>query len=250
MSTTSTRIIILAAGSGTRMNSALPKVLVLFQGKPIIRHLLQAVRDSKVDPRPMIVVGEDNQAAIKEALGPDCEYVLQKEQLGTGDAVRSAEAPLAGHAGAVMVLYGDEPLIKASTITALDEAHKKSGAVLTMMTAIVPDYDGWRAALYDFGRIIRDAGGKISSIVEKKDATPEQLKIKETNPALCCFDAKWLWANISKLDNNNSQKEYYLVDLVRIAISAGEPIATLPVDPREAIGVNTPEQLELAKELL
>jgi bifunctional UDP-N-acetylglucosamine pyrophosphorylase/glucosamine-1-phosphate N-acetyltransferase len=241
-----TRIVILAAGKGTRMNAELPKVLVPFQGKPIIRHLLEAVRDSKVYSRPIVVVGENNQAAIAEALkngGMDCEYVLQKEQLGTGDAVRAAEGALTGHAGAVMVLYGDHPLLSAATIAALDEAHRQSGAVLTMMTVTVESYEGWQAPLYDFSRVVRDVSGRIVATVEKKDASPEQLAIKEVNPCFFCFDAKWLWANLAKLDNDNQQHEYYLPDLVGIAIRAGDPIASVPANPRESIGVNTPEQL-------
>ncbi len=246
----STRIVILAAGKGKRMVSELPKVLIPLRGKPILIRLLESVRASGVDPQPVVVVGRDNGEAIKAAAGPDYEYVVQEEQLGTGHAVQAAEPLLKGQAGAVMVLYGDHPLLSAATIRALDEAHRRSGAVLTMMTTSVESFDDWQAVFKDFGRVIRDAGGKIARIVERKDASPEELQIREVNPSFFCFDVGWLWENLGKLKNNNNQHEFYLTDLVKMAMDEGHPIDSIQVGAGESIGVNTPEQLDIVKRLI
>lgn len=246
----STRIVVLAAGKGKRMSSELPKVLIPLRGKPIIGWLLEAVKNSGVDSRPIIVVGPDNETVIESALGDGYEYVVQKEQLGTGDAVRAAEPVLNGSADAVMVLYGDHPFLTAQTIRALNDAHRQSGAVITMMTAKVPDYSGWRSVFSDFGRIVRDAGGRIMKIVEKKDTTPEEAAITEINPAMYSFDSGWLWKNINNLQNNNAQKEYYLTDLAYLAVAEGRGVNSVEIDAKECVGVNTPEQLKVAEGLL
>ena len=243
-----TRIIILAGGKGNRMQSELPKVLIPLRGMPIIAHLLREVDRSGIDPRPVVVVGQGADA-VKRALGSGYDYVIQESQLGTGHAVQCAEGALAGKADAVIVLYGDHPFVSAATITKLRELHEREGCVLTMMTVRVPDFDDWRKVLYDFGRIIRDNSGRILRDVEKKDATPEELAVKEVNPSFFCFRASWLWENLRKLKNENAQHEYYLTDLVRIAIDEGERIASMDIDPRESIGVNTPEHLALVIEL-
>ena len=119
-----------------------------------------------------------------------------------------------------------------------------------MMTTTVQDFEDWRRPFYDFGRIVRNAGGEVVGIVEKKDATPEQLSIKELNPALFCFDAQWLWKYLPNIQNKNAQGEYYLTDLIHMAIGDGFRIASMNIDPLESIGVNTPEHLALAERLL
>ena len=144
-----------------------------------------------------------------------------------------------------MVLYGDHPCLSADTIKKIADMHLKSNAVLTMATVSVSDFNDWRTVYNDFGRILRNQQGKIEGIIEKKDATSEQLKITEVNPSFFCFQAKWLWQNLDKLTNTNYQQEYYLTDLVGIAFKQGiEPVAVL-VDPVEALGVNMSEQLEI-----
>ncbi len=244
------KIIILAGGLGKRMNNPdLPKVLISLKGRPLISYLLEAVKKSGVCARPLIVVGAKAEM-VKEAVGPECDYVLQPEQLGTGHAVMCAEPTLKNQAEDIMVLYGDQPLLRPGTIAELARTHLSSGKVLTMGTVTVADFNDWRGGFYDFGRVIRDDSGTVCSIVEKKDATASQLDIKELNPSYFCFKAAWLWPNLKELKNDNRQKEYYLTDLAAVACRQGPIIETVPVDPREAVGVNTDEQLKLVEQLI
>ena len=243
-----TRIIILAAGKGTRMGNGIPKVLTPFRGKPLIEHLLLTVKDSGVDPRPIIVVGHGADTVMK-TLGDEYEYVHQKEQFGTGHAVRCAKSLLQGKTDAVLTLYGDHPLVSAETIKRLENIHWEKGEVLTLAVTTVDDFSGWRTPLADFGRVVRDTSGNIASIVEAKDATPDELTIREVNPSFFCFSANWLWENLSKLTNQNAKCEYYLTDLVGIAMQEGHSIPSLNIKPLESIGVNSLTHLEIANGL-
>lgn len=244
------QIIILAAGHGKRMNNAeLPKVLVPLQGKPMVARLLESIAASGVCERPLLVVGQKAEM-VRAALGDAYDYVFQEDQLGTGHAVSVTRSVLEGRVPDVMVLYGDHPLVTAETIRKLSEVHHASGSVLTMATVQVSDFDDWRAGFADFGRIVRDSAGNITAIVEKRDATPEQLAIREINPGYYCFSSEWLWKNLEHLQNNNAQKEYYLTDLIGIACSQHLPIASVVIDSREALGVNTAEQLSLVSSQL
>jgi len=239
------QIIILAAGHGKRMqNDELPKALVPLHDKPMITHLLKSIAVSGVCERPLLVVGQKADM-VKAALGEKYDYVFQQDQLGTGHAVAVTRQALEGKVEHVMVLYGDHPLVTAETIKKLSETHRSSGAVLTMATVQVDDFSDWRAGFADFGRIIRNDNGDITSIIEKRDSTSEQLAIREINPGYYCFSCEWLWKNLERLQNNNAQKEYYLTDLVGIACSQQLPIASVVINPREALGVNTAEQLSL-----
>lgn len=244
------KILILAGGLGKRMNNPdMPKVLISLNGRPLIDYLLAAIKKSGVCAKPTIVVGAKAEM-VKATIGSEYDYVLQTEQLGTGHAVMCAAPELKGRAENVLVLYGDQPLMKAETIKKLAEAHLAGGKVLTMGTVTVPDFEDWRGGFYDFGRIVRDEAGKVIGIVEKKDATEEILKIKELNPSYFCFKADWLCQNLDNIKNKNNQKEYYLTDLIAIACRQGEEIATVAIDPKEAVGVNTEEQLKLVEELI
>lgn len=248
MKENNTHIIVLAAGHGKRMgNPDLPKVLVPFAGKPIISYLLDAVDQLGYSDRLTIVVGQKAEL-VQQYLGPEYQYVYQTEQLGTGHAVACAKAALEGRAENIMVLYGDHPLVTAATIDAVTKQHANTAAVVTMATFTISDFDDWRKAFYDYGRVIRNASGAISAIVEKKDATPEQLAIKELNPSYYCFNAAWLWGNIGKLKQENAQREYYLTDLVYMAVQQGHSIQTVTIDAHEALGVNTPEQLAVVEQ--
>lgn len=243
------QVIVLAAGHGKRMNNGeLPKVLIPFLGKALITHILDAIKESGVCPKPLIVVGQKAND-IKTVFGSDYTYVFQAEQLGTGHAVASTRPILEGRVKDIMVLYGDHPLITAQMIHRLADTHFKSGKVLTMAAVVVPDFTDWRLIFYDFSRVIRDEQSRVAEIIEKKDATEEQLKNREVNPSYFCFKAGWLWQNLDKLTNHNAQREYYLTDLVKIAVKQGYEIATIEIEPKEALGVNTVEQLELIKSL-
>jgi len=220
------RIIILAAGKGKRMGpSDRPKVLHTILGKPMLAYVLDAVVESGVDARPVIVVG-------------------------TGDAVMRARPLLEGTAEHVIVLVGDQPFVTAGTIRRVADTHMAAGAALTLGTVKVPDFEDWRRPFADFGRIVRDADGAVSRIVEVKDASPDQLAIKEINPSYYCFKAEWLWKGLESLTSENASGEYYLTDLLGKAIADGEKVRTVEIPPEEALGVNTLEQLAIAEGLM
>ncbi len=242
-----TQIIILAAGHGKRMQSELPKALTPLHGKPFIKHVLDAIFSSGVSNEPIIVIGQKGDQ-VRGTLGDSYSYVIQEEQLGTGHAVMSAEIMASG-SDTIVVLYADHPLVSSNTIKNLVDTHKRNQATLTMATAEVQDFLDWRQAFTAFGKFVRDEKGNIKKIVEVKDATEEELKITEVNPAYMCFDAKWMWNHLHMLKNENAQKEYYLTDLVGMAFAENQKIATIPIDPKEALGVNTKEQLELIERL-
>ena len=243
-----TKVIVLAAGLGKRMGGKIPKVLISLAGKPMIKYLVEAIKKSGVDRRPTVVVASDSKNLIKQTLN-GCDYVVQKKQLGTGHAVACTRDFLQNKTENILVLYGDHPLVSAETIKKLNQAHLREKKVLTMAVVKIPDFNGWRKSFYDFGRVIRKRNGQISQIIEKKDALPAQLKIKEVNPSYFCFKADWLWQNLNKLKNNNAQQEYYLTDFVEIACRQNQEIATVQIEPREALGVNTPKQLKLISKL-
>jgi bifunctional UDP-N-acetylglucosamine pyrophosphorylase/glucosamine-1-phosphate N-acetyltransferase len=242
------QVVILAAGKGKRMGAGLPKVLREVGGRTMIEWVVQAVLDSGVTSRPAVVIGYGTEV-IKKYLGAKCTYVLQSEQLGTAHAVACTKDYLTGVEN-VVVVYGDTPFLRSATLINLEKKHKESGAVLSMVTVKLRDFNDWRSHFYDFGRIVRDRAGNVAAIVEKKDATPEELLITEVNPAFFCFRADWLWENLSKLNCDNAQGEFYLTDLVQLAMSENQKLETFVIDnPTEAIGINTPEQLELAQSL-
>ena len=245
-----THIVILAAGYGKRMQSEIPKVLSLLDGKPLISHLLENIEKSQTaSTRPVIVVGYKREDVINR-LGDKYTYVIQEEQLGTGNAVLCAHDVLKNETGNIMVLYGDMPHMSPETIFAIAEKQKNSNAVLTMATVTLKDFDEWRSGFYDFSRVIRDEHGVILRTVEKKDATEEELKILEVNPCYLCIRQDWLWEHLKNIKNTNAQKEYYLTDLIAMAVSEGASIASVSIDPKEAMGVNTKENLETLEKFL
>ena len=243
-----TGIIILAAGQGKRMGSILPKVLVPMKGKPMIEYVLDAV-DAIKCPRPYVVVGFGAEMVMK-TLGSRANYIHQTEQRGTGHAVETCKPILENKFKNIVVLCGDMPFVTSETIEQLIDAHRSAGAVLTMITVEVTDFEDWRAPFMIFGRIVRSPIGQIEAIVEYKDCNEDQKKIREVNPSFFCFDSKWLWANIETIDKQNAQNEYYLTDLVSIARQHGDKIEIISADPKIAIGINTVEQLQKAEALI
>lgn len=240
------KIIILAAGKGTRMGSDLPKVLMPVSGKPMLEHLLLAIKESGVDDEPVVVVSPDNIELIQQGLKNfRCLYAVQKEQLGTGHAIACAKDFIGREEGEVICFYGDHPLIKPKTIKNLADYHR---GIITIATTAVRDYNDWRKSFYHWGRIMR-YGKEIEAIIEFKDATEAVRQIKEINPAFYSFSNKWLWDNIKELNNKNIQKEYYLTDLINLAFRQKNIIHSIPISPEEAIGVNTLEELAVAEKL-
>ena len=234
------KIIVLAAGKGKRMQSELPKCLSALRGKHMIKHLLESI-EKAVNLKPVVIVGHMADL-VKKELGDKYDYVTQEEQLGTGHAVSCAKEKCA-EAENIMVLSGDQPFISPLTIQNLIEKHLTSGAVITFSTTELPDFEDWRNSFIAFGRILRK-DGKVQGIREFRDATEEERKITEVNAGCYIFNAQWLWQNLEKIKNNNTQNEYYLTDLFKIASENGEKIETVKIENREALGANTKEELE------
>jgi bifunctional UDP-N-acetylglucosamine pyrophosphorylase / glucosamine-1-phosphate N-acetyltransferase len=230
-------IIILAAGKGTRMKSDKAKVLHEVFYAPMVHHVLKAVLP--LQPAQTVVIVGHQQDAVAEALASfDVSLVVQKEQLGTGHAVRVAENGISENATTVMILCGDTPLIQTATLQEMYSSHLRRQAALTLMTTILDNPA-------NYGRILCDSGNKVQGIVEQKDATPEQLEIKEINAGIYCVDKKWLFAALQGVGTDNSQGEVYLTDIVKLAVDSGMHVEKFPVAaPLDVLGVNS--RVELA----
>ena len=239
--------IILAAGKGTRMKSDLPKVLHELGEKIFLRRVVDAVFAAEKLSAPLIVVGE-YENLIKEAIGDSYNYVRQDVQRGTAHAVKICEPHLKNKANSIIVLYGDHPLITSKSLDNIAEHHLAHRPTITFFTTTVPSFEGWYSAFSSFGRIERSVSS--IKIIEKKDATPMQLQITELNPGIYCFDADWLWGALSQVRPDNAAGEYYLTDLIALAVSHKKPIESLNLPPEEALGINTPEDLQAAKGLI
>jgi bifunctional UDP-N-acetylglucosamine pyrophosphorylase / glucosamine-1-phosphate N-acetyltransferase len=229
-------LVVLAAGKGTRMKSGRPKVLHAAGGLPLIEHVLRAA-DSIVPASVVIVVGhqaEDVQRAL--AGRSNVQFATQEPQLGTGHALLQAEGALAGAVGTVVLLSGDVPLLTPATLRTLIDRHVETGAAATVLTAEVDDPAG-------YGRIER-RDGRITAIVEHKDASPEQRQIREINSGIYAFDLASLFGALRQIGSANAQGEYYLPDLVRIYRDRGLVVETVTVaDAREIMGVNDRREL-------
>lgn len=246
-----TRIIILAAGKGTRMNSELPKVLVPLKGRPMIKYLMDSVVASGVDASPVVVVSPENKEIIAEALKDyQVEYAIQDKQLGTGHAVACAQSALEKNGAKpknLIVLYGDHPFLKVESIKKFSDLNP---AALTIMPTELSNYEDWRQNFYHWGRMVRGLDGQVERIVEFKDASETEKLITEVNPGFMCFNYDWLFKNINQLQDDNSQKEYYLTDMVKIAFEEKYQVGTLNIEAHEAMGVNSLEELKIAENLL
>jgi len=230
--------VILGAGMGTRMKSEVPKVLHHVMGKPMIQHAVDALETLKVS-KTVVVTGHKAEL-VEICLGNKVMYARQEQQLGTAHAVKMAENLLVDLPGTTIITYGDVPLLSVETIKKLFENHERSGVAMTMLTAKTNDPTG-------YGRIVRDATGKIVKIVEHKDASFEQLQIKEINSGVACYNNQLLFKALQKVRANNLQKEYYLTDLVEILVNAGQRVNSLTTeDFIETLGVNDRMQLAQA----
>lgn len=224
------RSILLAAGQGTRMQSNLPKVLHPLLGKPLVWHAIETASQVSAN-KPVVVIGHGADM-VRHTLGDGVEYVLQEQQLGTGHAVMQAAGLLKGKSDLVLVTYGDMPLITAETLKRLVDVHGTHDGPITMATIVAQNPRG-------FGRILRAETGQVLAIVEEAQATSEQLAIRELNPGVYCFDADWLWAALEQIPLS-PKGEYYLTDLVGIAVDQGRWVqAVLVEDNTEMIGINT-----------
>jgi bifunctional UDP-N-acetylglucosamine pyrophosphorylase/glucosamine-1-phosphate N-acetyltransferase len=241
-----TKVVILAAGRGTRMKAEVPKPLVKIAGKPMVVHLLERVEQAGIDSKPVVVVAPDTLELFKQELGDRVDYAVQERQLGTGDATKAAREAC-GEASHVLILYGDHPFIGAQIIHKLTDLARKHLDALVMLTSTVPNFENEYAGFNAWSRIIRDADGKIVGDRQFKDATPEILEIKELNPCIFVFPAAWLWTSLEKLDNKNANGEFYLTDLVMMAMEDKKEIVSETVDTMEVIGINTQDELKRAE---
>lgn len=234
-------VVILAAGQGTRMKSGLPKVLHPLGGKPLVQYSVEAAT-ALSQRAPVLVIGH-GASQVREAVGDTAQYVLQEEQLGTGHAVMQTRGLLQGRADHVIVTYADMPLLRPETLRALLESQQTHSGPFSLLTLITDNPRG-------FGRVIRDASGSVCAIVEESHATPDQLAVREVNVGIYCFSSAWLWDHLDSIPLN-SKGEYYLTDLVEIAINEGAHVNAMPIhDPDEAMGINTRIHLAEAEAVL
>src|SRR6267142_4369465 len=226
--------VILAAGEGKRMRSRMPKVLHQLCGRPLISYPLRLAQT--LADRVVMVVGP-NAGGVRALAGDGVAIAEQRERLGTGHAVLQAREACPS-TGPLLVLAGDMPLLLLETIERLVEHHRASGAAATVLTAVVERPQG-------YGRVLRQ-GGRVTRIVEERDATDDQKKISEINTSVYCFDSRRLWPALERVRPENEQGEYYLTDAIGLLAKAGGRIEAIAVeDPEEALGVNDRRQLAI-----
>lgn len=233
--------VVLAAGHGTRMKSALPKMLHPLAGKPLVMHALNAAA-ALTDEPPVVVVGfgEDS---VRKAVGGAARFAVQEKQLGTANAVQAAEALLGSETGLILVTYADMPLLKSETLRRLVGMQLDNPGPISMLSVVLDDPHG-------FGRVIRGPDGSVQAIVEEAVANPEQLAVRELNASGFVFRSEWLWPALRKV-RISPKGEYYLTDLVEIAVSEGQQVrAYCTPDPTEAVGVNTRVHLSEVEAIL
>ena len=257
-------VVVLAAGLGKRMKSQQPKALHHLAGLPLIAHVLRALAPLSPN-RTVIVVGHEAdqiKAAVGSSYGPrgslSLEYAMQEEQLGTGHALHMAKDLLQDFHGAVLVLYGDSPLLKTATLSALLARHRQARARLTILTCIAADPTG-------YGRVVRDANQRLVEVVEERSATLVQRAISEINSGVYVFDSHWLWPHLERIELN-PQGEYFLTDLIGMAIkeeraAPGQATMGRAIPPSnaitftqdgldEAMGINSRAQLAQAEQVV
>ena len=237
-----TSAIILAAGSGTRMKSAKPKVAHELLGKPLVRWVVDAAREAGVGT--VISVLGHGIDVVRPLVEHDTQVVVQQQRNGTADAVNSAREACEGMTGSLLVLSGDCPLIRPETIAGLARAREEADAAVAVLTMEAENPFG-------YGRIIRDAQGQVECIVEQKDCTPEQAAVTECNSGFYCFDAQYLFDALNRVSNENAQGEFYLTDVIGIARADGRSVVALCAeDPEECLGTNTRLQLSVAAKVM
>lgn len=223
-------VVVLAAGKGTRMKSMLYKVLHKVCGKTMVEHVIDAA--SGINPTKIVTVVGTGAGEVEKVLANKSDFAFQEKQVGTGDAVMTAKEALGDKEGATLVVTGDTPLFTTDTFNELFKYHAEKGNAATVLTAEAPNPFG-------YGRIIRDNQGNVLRIVEQKDGNPDELKVKEINTGVFCFDNKKLFEALKHVDNDNAQGEYYLTDVLEILRNNGERVGAYKMpDFSESLGVN------------
>jgi bifunctional UDP-N-acetylglucosamine pyrophosphorylase/glucosamine-1-phosphate N-acetyltransferase len=236
--------VVLAAGKGTRMKSGLVKVMHPLAGKPMVHWPVEAAREAGAT-RVVLVVGHQAETVQEYFAGAaEIAFAIQEEQLGTGHAVACAAPFLTGTGGRVLILCGDVPLIRPATLKGLLEHHEKRAAAVTVLTTHLDNP-------YGYGRVVKREGGRILRIVEEKDATEEEKGITEVNSGIYCVETEFLFDAVLNLKKDNAQGEYYLTDIITIAMERGKLCVSYPAaGPEEILGVNDRVQLAAAGSVL
>jgi len=238
-----TCVIVLAAGKGKRMRSDIPKVLQKIKGRPLIDYLVSTLQNLKI-PRIILVVGYNKQMFFDFFKQRQIEFVEQRRLLGTGHAVLKAKNKLEDFEGEILILCGDVPFLGGGTIKNLVRTHRRTKAKATVLTAIFDQPQG-------YGRIVRRKDGSLEKIVEERDASEKEKKIREINTGTFCFDSKFLFPALERIRNDNRQGEYYLTDAVDILRKQKHKVsAVVAKDQKEVMGVNSIQQLMLLENLL
>ncbi len=232
------RALILAGGKGTRMGAALPKVLHPLQGRPMLHYVIEAVKKSGAQPIA-VICGPHNIKAIRASHPPAAvDFIIQDVPLGTGHAVLSAAHWLKDYDGALLILVGDAPHITPEILKRLYQKQIQTDAVAVFLTV------HWPGPPPPWGRVLRDANGRVTGIVEEKDATEQQKNIREVSSSHYCFNSILLMDALQHIGNDNAQKEYYLPDVIGILAGAGHRIETVRIDETlPVMGINTRQDL-------
>ena len=221
-------VVILAAGMGKRMKSDLPKVLHKLSGRPLVRWVVEAAKELK-PARIIVVTGHGGGKVMESLKDEEVSFAEQKEQLGTAHAVMQAAQQLDGF---------DVPMIKPRTLKRLANSARDKKCAAAFLSTDLEDPSG-------YGRVLRGQNGEVAAIIEERDATPEQKKIKEINGGVYIFDKEFLFKTLPQVAANNAQKEFYLTDIVKIALDNGQKVSALKLDdPGEIRGINSREELE------
>ncbi len=235
--------LVLAAGKGTRMRSSVPKVLHPLLGRPLLGHVLGLLRASGID-RIVVVVGHGADRVMETFRGAGLDFVIQEQQLGTGHAVACAEKEVGPGDSDILIICGDTPLIREETLKEFIRRHQESGNRLSILSSNFPNPTG-------YGRIVRDHNGVFKRIVEEKDALETEKRITEINTGTYLVDRKVLFTLVKELSSDNAQGEYYLTDIVELAVNEGLKVdAFCLASEEEALGVNSRYQLAVAEKVL
>jgi len=234
--------IILAAGKGTRMRSALPKPIVPFKGKPIVSYLIDSFTQAGVEDK-YLIVGHGAEE-VRNEIGDDVHYVYQTEQKGTAHAVQQVYKTMAWKDTNVFVFVGDSPLIQATTIKQLEKHHRDTDASCTFLTAVFP-------IDLPYARVIKSNTGQLLACVEEKNASPDQLKIRELLTSHFIFKGNDLFQHLNEIKADRDNQEFYLTDIIQIFLDKGLKVETLQIDSyKELVGLNTPEDIQWAEDAL
>ncbi|SCX38631.1 bifunctional UDP-N-acetylglucosamine pyrophosphorylase / Glucosamine-1-phosphate N-acetyltransferase [Klenkia marina] len=238
-------VVVLAAGQGTRMRSRTPKVLHAVGGRSMLGHVLAAAGPLGAAATVVVVgSGRDQVEAHLAEIAPQARSVVQEQQNGSGHAAAVALATITDLEGPVLIVNGDAPLLRAATVEALVQAHRAAGDVLTVLTAVVADPTG-------LGRIVRDAGGRVTAIVEERDATAEQRAITEVNAGVYVGDGAAVRAALARVGAANDQGEQYLTDVLGLLVGDGAPVGGHPAeDPDDTLGCNDRRELAARRRTL